>query len=982
MAISTSETAREFLNIVADVEIPVPFPLFAQDEVFVYYGNAGGIAAQGTDYTVELQPDEFNTFNITPTDELLAKINALVAGGDASANRIVVRRTLDLTTNATPGSVQNTRFTSCEFDRVAMKLMQLREGFDRALTLGPDAVGQPGGIIIKDRAPNKALVWDSTANAVTYGDASSGGGGGGGGDGGDAATLNGQPGSYYLDRSTHTGTQSISTVNGLADALTELHDMFASINYDINNNLGIKLDTTTVSGQVDYEFFSPVPLDAENYIEVYLAGGRLVPEEHYTITSGGTNNVLRFTTDPEGAYRVLVFGAILLDAVSGEGGGGPSTLPATAITYSGDVPDSTTVQQALDKLIAIIDSIDTGGGGGTPVTTFSAWPSGRTRTLQERSKFVCHIADFTGPHLTNDNTAAIIEWARQGQAAGAKLTVGSEGTGPRNDFLLSREIEITRAGQVIEFENSGGYAYGENIGGLWVPGTRFIVVGGSSGWFNTTGKRIRTRRLHRANSESPQDAPMSAAINVQAEGVKLIRPCVWLDCDYTDMSPSNLGAYCDVGIFIGCRVGVQMQDPQVIGYFRRAGVYLDVTGMTNAPRHLSVAGTPYLDGSVRNGADGFHMWNPYIRGGRIGLAVLGSKPKAGTEGFGDDYYDAQLGAAITDRRGSFGASDLEIFGGKVYGPDHHSNNRLANPVLSGGSLNQTSLNSEPDDKPAAMYIDGMNGAGRIWGMRFNGTRFATFEAFRVRLGRQSRAAFYSCHIEGRNGGRNNVAGTEIDTNNYTLHCYGDIAGTANTERAVVWGTVRSSIADIAPHYYGPTGVTYLAESGRMGIGKDGFIANDYDELDLRSKTGTGVRFRSGSSSIGVIPPAGIYGTTVGGAANVNVSSNNTLARSSSSIRFKTDIEDMDPEMRKDIVRKLRAIWYRSTSDNDRLDWSWWGLLAEEVAEVDPRLATYDDDGTPSGVMYDRIAVLLLGEVQELNIKYEALDARVAKLEGN
>lgn len=50
-----------------------------------------------------------------------------------------------------------------------------------------------------------------------FDDGQSGGGGGGGE--GDAATLNGQSGSYYRNRANHTGTQSMSTVSGLSSAL-------------------------------------------------------------------------------------------------------------------------------------------------------------------------------------------------------------------------------------------------------------------------------------------------------------------------------------------------------------------------------------------------------------------------------------------------------------------------------------------------------------------------------------------------------------------------------------------------------------------------------------------------------------------------------------------------------------------------------------------------------------------------------------------
>lgn len=48
------------------------------------------------------------------------------------------------------------------------------------------------------------------------------GGGGGGPGGGDADTLNGQPGAFYRNRANHTGTQAISTVDGLSAALASI----------------------------------------------------------------------------------------------------------------------------------------------------------------------------------------------------------------------------------------------------------------------------------------------------------------------------------------------------------------------------------------------------------------------------------------------------------------------------------------------------------------------------------------------------------------------------------------------------------------------------------------------------------------------------------------------------------------------------------------------------------------------------------------
>jgi len=144
-------------------------------------------------------------------------------------------------------------------------------------------------------------------------------------------------------------------------------------------------------------------------------------------------------------------------------------------------------------------------------------------------------------------------------------------------------------------------------------------------------------------------------------------------------------------------------------------------------------------------------------------------------------------------------------------------------------------------------------------------------------------------------------------------------------------------------------------------------------------------------------------STTAVAANVHMdgADNNRLYRSTSSIRYKTEIENIE-QFRTDAVLSLRPVWYRSTASNDRKDWSWYGLIAEEVAEIEPRLVhwSYLDkdyettfvDGNvtktlkegaqlvPDGIQYDRIAVLLLDVVKRQQQTIEALEARLAALE--
>jgi hypothetical protein len=98
-----------------------------------------------------------------------------------------------------------------------------------------------------------------------------------------------------------------------------------------------------------------------------------------------------------------------------------------------------------------------------------------------------------------------------------------------------------------------------------------------------------------------------------------------------------------------------------------------------------------------------------------------------------------------------------------------------------------------------------------------------------------------------------------------------------------------------------------------------------------------------------------------------------LRRTTSSRRYKTQIEDLNNL--DSTLLKLRPVWYRSTCEQDRKDWSWYGLIAEEVGELDPRFLSWarDDAGEliPESVDYARISVLLVAYIQRLEQRLAA-----------
>jgi hypothetical protein len=116
------------------------------------------------------------------------------------------------------------------------------------------------------------------------------------------------------------------------------------------------------------------------------------------------------------------------------------------------------------------------------------------------------------------------------------------------------------------------------------------------------------------------------------------------------------------------------------------------------------------------------------------------------------------------------------------------------------------------------------------------------------------------------------------------------------------------------------------------------------------------------------PGVGTTASAANAVLNNGSSPANELLRSTSSMRYKTDVMDIDEDWRR-VVRALRPITYRSRAPADDPSKRWYGLVAEEVSEIEPRLVHYtrDDAGNdlPDSVQYDRLAVILLKAVQEL-----------------
>jgi hypothetical protein len=188
---------------------------------------------------------------------------------------------------------------------------------------------------------------------------------------------------------------------------------------------------------------------------------------------------------------------------------------------------------------------------------------------------------------------------------------------------------------------------------------------------------------------------------------------------------------------------------------------------------------------------------------------------------------------------------------------------------------------------------------------------------------------------------------------------------------------------------------YNAASGTAG---NNITFTQAMTLDTNGKLTIARTDGTGISSIGV------YNTTTASAANVFVVSDGTFQRSTSSARFKTNVETIEAQYAQNILN-ARPVWYRSLCADDNKDWGHWGFIAEELAMVDPRLVhwkteettfvTEEVEGQPvtkqvstkldtpiaDGVQYDRFVPLLLKQLQEQQALITQLQADVAALKG-
>jgi hypothetical protein len=124
--------------------------------------------------------------------------------------------------------------------------------------------------------------------------------------------------------------------------------------------------------------------------------------------------------------------------------------------------------------------------------------------------------------------------------------------------------------------------------------------------------------------------------------------------------------------------------------------------------------------------------------------------------------------------------------------------------------------------------------------------------------------------------------------------------------------------------------------------------------------------------------AGIYTTPVAQGLVVKVDSTGHLGTVGSSARFKDDIKPMNNAS--EAILGLRPVTFHYKKELDPEGIPQFGLVAEDVAKVNPDLVVRDGDGKVYTVRYDAVNAMLLNEFLKQHRIVQELKSTVAKQE--
>ena len=221
--------------------------------------------------------------------------------------------------------------------------------------------------------------------------------------------------------------------------------------------------------------------------------------------------------------------------------------------------------------------------------------------------------------------------------------------------------------------------------------------------------------------------------------------------------------------------------------------------------------------------------------------------------------------------------------------------------------------------------------------------------------------------------------------NTAVGAYALVENSANGNTGVGSGALASSRGDgntavgndaLFRNFSGSLNTALGQNAGQWLQGGD---SNNIDiGANVGGVSGESNTIRIGNTDITDTFISGISGTTLASGAAVLVDSNGHLGTLTSSKRFKEEIRPMNKTS--EAIFSLEPVTFRYKKEIDPAGTSQFGLVAEEVDQVNPDLVVRDKEGKPYSVRYEAVNAMLLNEFLKEHRRNEEQEATIAHLQ--
>ena len=202
--------------------------------------------------------------------------------------------------------------------------------------------------------------------------------------------------------------------------------------------------------------------------------------------------------------------------------------------------------------------------------------------------------------------------------------------------------------------------------------------------------------------------------------------------------------------------------------------------------------------------------------------------------------------------------------------------------------------------------------------------------------------------------------------------------TAPATRRSVTAALRDNVSGSDNQAFGRGALRFATGSNNIGIGREaGTNMTTGDNVISIGSPGDGTAFTASDRCF----IGNIRGVTVGNLDGINVivDSDGQLGTSNSSRRFKKDIKPMDQTSEVILALKPVTFHYKNADTKKAENTPQFGLIAEDVAEVNPDLVVLDAEGEPLTVRYDAVNAMLLNEFLKEHKKVEEQQTNITQL---